>query len=64
VFNSGPRIPDDVLSRVFEPFFTTREKGTGLGLAFAREIIAEHRGTISVESNEDGTTFAVELPAG
>lgn len=64
VFNSGPKIPDEVLSRVFEPFFTTREKGTGLGLAFAREIIADHGGTISVESNDDGTTFAVELPAG
>lgn len=64
VFNSGPPIPEDVLSRVFEPFFTTREKGTGLGLAFAREIIADHGGTISVESNDDGTTFSVELPAG
>jgi signal transduction histidine kinase len=61
VENHGPEIPPEARERVFEPFFTTREKGTGLGLAFAREIANDHGGRISVESNPERTTFTVEL---
>lgn len=60
--NAGANLPDDVRARMFEPFFTTREKGTGLGLAFAKEIVHEHGGEIRVEAGDDATTFVVTLP--
>ena len=62
VTNSGASIPPEVRDHMFEPFFTTREKGTGLGLAFAREIISDHGGTIAVESEVGATRFTVLLP--
>jgi hypothetical protein len=57
--------PDaEVCDHMFEPFFTTREKGTGLGLAFVREIVTDHGGTISCESSaEAGTRFTVRRDA-
>ncbi len=61
VENSGAPIPDEVRERMFEPFFTTREKGTGLGLAFAREIVLDHGGTIEVDSMAAGTRFTLRL---
>lgn len=61
VENSGPPIPDVVRERMFEPFYTTREKGTGLGLAFVREIVLDHGGTIEVDSSEEGTRFTLRL---
>lgn len=63
VENGGAPIPDDVRERMFDPFFTTRERGTGLGLAFVREIIAAHGGTIEVDSDERATTFRVSIPS-
>lgn len=63
VRNHGQAIAADVREHMFEPFFTTREKGTGLGLAFVREIIDDHGGTIEVDSSAgEGTRFAVRLP--
>lgn len=63
VGNSGPVIPEEVRVRMFEPFFTTREKGTGLGLAFTREIVSDHGGFIEVTSDaEQGTEFVIHLP--
>jgi len=63
VRNRGPVIDEKVRGRMFEPFYTTREKGTGLGLAFVREIIDDHGGTIEVESSaEEGTVFSMRLP--
>jgi signal transduction histidine kinase len=63
ITNPGANLPEEVRQRMFEPFFTTREKGTGLGLAFAKEIVHEHGGEIRVEVGEDATTFVVVLPA-
>ena len=63
VRDSGPGIADDVLPHLFEPFFTTREGGTGLGLATCYGIAKQSGGHITVESVlERGTTFRVYLP--
>jgi signal transduction histidine kinase len=58
--DSGPGIADEHLPRIFEPLFTTKETGTGLGLASCKNIIERHRGTISVKNNP--TTFTIKLP--
>jgi len=62
--NDGPRIPDDVVARLFEAFYTTKAvgQGTGLGLHLCEEIVAAHAGTISVDTNDDWTTFTVAIP--
>lgn len=63
VADTGGGMPPEVLARIFEPFYTTKERGTGLGLAYARRVIAEHGGTIRCESAPGrGTTFTIRLP--
>lgn len=62
VHNRGAPIAEDVRARMFEPFYTTREKGTGLGLAFVHEIVRDHGGDIDVQSDAGGTTFRMRLP--
>ena len=62
VWNRGQEIPVEICDRLFEPFYTTREKGTGLGLAFVREIAADHGGRIEVASAAGETTFTLVLP--
>jgi signal transduction histidine kinase len=62
VWNRGKEIAAATSERLFEPFFTTREKGTGLGLAFVREIAADHGGRIAVASAGGETTFTLVLP--
>jgi signal transduction histidine kinase len=61
--DTGPGIPEDVVGKIWTPFFTTRAQGTGLGLAFVREIIVDHGGRIEVTTAPTGTTFTVTLPA-
>lgn len=62
--DTGPGIPPEVLPRVFEPFFTTRPKGTGLGLAVVKRIMEGHRGRVAVSSTPGcATTFAIDFPA-
>lgn len=63
VDDRGAGIPADHLPRIFDPYFTTKEKGKGLGLATAHSIIRSHDGQITVDSEPGvGTTFAVYLP--
>ena len=62
VWNRGKEIPAETSGKLFEPFYTTREKGTGLGLAFARDIAADHGGKIEVTSGNGETTFSIVLP--
>ena len=63
VADDGPGIPVSDLSKVFDPFFTKRAEGTGLGLTIVHRIIDEHEGHIEVESSPSGTVFKVTLPA-
>ncbi|MEK7286335.1 MAG: ATP-binding protein [Nitrospirota bacterium] len=63
VSNTGRGIPMDQQEKIFLPFFTTKEKGSGLGLALVQKIILAHNGTVSMESTkEKGTTFIITLP--
>jgi signal transduction histidine kinase len=63
ISDTGPGIAPECLDRIFEPYFTTKEGGTGLGLALAHTIIREHDGRIDVESRPgEGATFVVRLP--
>jgi len=58
IADHGPGMPPDVQQRVFEPYFTTKADGTGLGLALVRQTVEAHRGTISVtETPGGGATF-------
>jgi len=62
--DNGPGIPPEHLSRIFEPYFTTKKAGTGLGLATVYSIIQKHDGQIKVVSESGkGTTFEIYLPA-
>jgi two-component system, NtrC family, sensor histidine kinase HydH len=64
LIDTGQGISQDLLHRVFRPFFSTRPGGTGLGLATTRKIIEAHGGTIDVQSELDrGTKFTIRLPA-
>jgi signal transduction histidine kinase/ActR/RegA family two-component response regulator len=66
VSDNGPGMPERTLQRIFEPFFTTKPagEGTGLGLAVVKSIVQDHKGTISVTSNEgQGTSFTLLFPA-
>ena len=64
VTDYGTGISADIIPRIFDPYFTTRQSASGLGLATAYAIVAKHGGRLSVESKYgSGTTFIVDLPA-
>ena len=64
ISDTGTGIPASVLPRVFDPYFTTKKSGTGLGLATVHSIVKQHNGYIRAESTEgEGTTFTIWLPA-
>lgn len=61
--DSGGGIPEKDLSRIFDPYFTTKAQGSGLGLAIANSIVEKHQGSISVRSHQGrGSVFRIELP--
>jgi two-component system, sporulation sensor kinase E len=63
VSDTGTGIPEELLTKIFEPYFTTKKSGTGLGLTITFKIIKEHSGEISLESKEGkGSTFTIHLP--
>jgi signal transduction histidine kinase/CheY-like chemotaxis protein len=60
----GCGIPDDILPRIFDPYFSTKVDGSGLGLATAYAIVAKHGGNLFVQTRpEEGTVFSIDLPA-
>ncbi len=64
IMDDGPGIPEDVMTRIFEPFYTTKETGTGYGLYLSAEILREHGGKLSVRNqDEGGACFSLWLPA-
>lgn len=62
VYNDGARVAPDLAERLFEPFFTTRATGTGLGLAVVRRVAEDLGGSVRLELGEPGTTFCLTLP--
>jgi signal transduction histidine kinase len=63
VVDSGPGIGDEECDRIFYPFFTTKNNGSGVGLAMAKKIVGSHRGMIDVDSTPGkGAAFSVRLP--
>jgi C4-dicarboxylate-specific signal transduction histidine kinase len=64
VTDSGPGIPDEVLEKIFQPFFTTKElgRGTGLGLSISKGLVESHGGSLTVDRSVPNTCFVVTLP--
>jgi signal transduction histidine kinase len=63
VADDGPGIQDDTLPKIFEPFYSTKDKGLGLGLPICKKVVEQHDGTIEVRSGaEGGTEFTIYLP--
>ena len=63
IIDTGAGISEENLSKIFEPYFTTKERGSGLGLTMVFKIIREHRGEITVNSKEGkGSCFTITLP--
>ena len=64
IADSGDGIDPELLNHVFEPFFSTKQGGTGLGLALTQQIMLEHGGSIAVKSEPGtGTTFTLQIPS-
>lgn len=62
VTDNGPGIPDDIMEKIFVPFFTTKKNGSGIGLSLAKQIIRQHRGSIRVSSKpNEGTSFILRF---
>ena len=63
IADTGCGIPEEAVNKIFDPLFTTRAKGIGLGLAVCKTIIDRHEGKIEVKSQAGkGTTFTISLP--
>ncbi len=61
--DNGTGIPEDQIQTIFEPYFTTKSTGTGLGLAMVKQIVETHRGSIEIEqTSAEGTTVLITLP--
>ena len=65
VKDNGMGIPEESLQHIFDPFFTSKDEGSGLGLAVSHQIVLEHGGFVTVESTVGaGTSFFVHVPVG
>lgn len=63
IADSGPGIPVDLREQVFDPFFSTKDRGTGIGLSLSHRIVADHGGSLSVSSSKwGGAEFLLEIP--
>lgn len=62
ISNNGPMIPEHLLEDIFEPFISTKQLGTGLGLSVCKQIVEKHKGSIQVISNEQETSFLLTFP--
>jgi signal transduction histidine kinase len=63
VEDDGPGIPDHVRPRIYEPFFSTKDGGTGLGMAIVHSLVSLHGGAIELETGPRGTRFEVSIPS-
>ena len=61
ISNNGPGIPEDVQEKIFIPFFTTKDNGSGIGLSLSRQILRLHKGYIHMESSAESTSFIITL---
>jgi len=61
ISNNGPMIPAEAIDKIFIPFFTTKENGSGIGLSLSRQILRLHRGSIHAESSTEATRFMISL---
>ena len=62
VTDDGPGVPDDIRTKLFDPFFTTRPQGTGLGLSVVKAVATAHGGDVTVSTSELGTCFTIRVP--
>jgi signal transduction histidine kinase len=62
VRDDGPGIPDEVRARIYEPFFSTKDNGTGLGMSIVHSLVSLHGGTIDLDTSDRGTRFDVSIP--
>ncbi|QDU82186.1 Sensor protein ZraS [Polystyrenella longa] len=62
ISDTGSGIPVDLQDRIFDPYFTTKSQGTGMGLALCEKIIRQHNGALDFRSSPRGTTFRISLP--
>ena len=62
VQDDGPGIPDDVRMRIYEPFFSTKQGGTGLGMSIVHSLVGLHGGSIDLDTSPRGTRFTVTIP--
>jgi signal transduction histidine kinase len=62
VSDDGPGIPQHIVPRIYEPFFSTKEGGTGLGMSIVHSLVSLHGGSIDLQTGPGGTAFEVALP--
>ncbi len=63
VSDDGPGVPEGLRERIFEPYFTTRSHGTGIGLAIVKSVVEAHHGHVSLADGAVGASFVIDLPA-
>jgi two-component system nitrogen regulation sensor histidine kinase GlnL len=62
VADSGSGVPENIRSQLFDPYFTTKSDGSGMGLALCDKIVQQHGGQINFTSGPEGTVFRFNLP--